>query len=118
MGEALVVIWKVGKVEPAYSVSTVRYENGGHGFKTGWFSTASVVGTSWQMGQTGLVSLSLNPYLNLVCWCSLMVKSLDPDCLSPDPVPTSNCMTTNKLPNTPCMVFSYVKYKLLKALIL
>ena len=56
-----------GKVEPAYSVSTVRYENGGHGFKTRlvFYSICVVQAQSWQMGQTGLVSLSLNHTLTL-----------------------------------------------------
>lgn len=55
-----------GKVEPAYSVSTVRYENGGHGFKTRlvFYSICVVQAQSWQMGQTGLVSLS-HRHLNL-----------------------------------------------------
>ena len=56
-----------GKVEPAYSVSTVRHENCGHGFKTGlvFYSICVVQAQSWQVSQTGLVSLSLNYTLTL-----------------------------------------------------
>ena len=56
-----------GKVEPAYSVNTVRYENCGHGFKTRlvFYSICVVQAQSWQVSQTGLVSLSLNYTLTL-----------------------------------------------------
>lgn len=55
------------KVEPAYSVSTLRYENYSRGFKTRlvFYSICVVQAQSWQMSQTGLVSLSLNYTLTL-----------------------------------------------------